>query len=124
MARTAVAITDLTINTAVAAGAGTSLDATNDHVITLAGDHSGIVLRVTNTHTAAHTVTLKAGTNPPSVREGLGDLTFSVPADTGDVFVSFEPGRYIQATGLLHIDIEANHAGKIWAYKVPKLGRM
>ncbi|MET8185720.1 hypothetical protein ABZV15_07970 [Streptomyces sp. NPDC005246] len=123
MARTDVPISNLVGNGSLADPAGTTIDATNSHSVSLASVHSEeLVLRVTNTHGSAHTVTVKAGgANPPSWRGGQGDLTVSVPATTGVVFIGpLSSSRFVQAGNVLNIDIEASHTGKITALKVPR----
>jgi len=123
MARTAVPISNLVGNGSLADPAGTTIDATNDHIISLASVHSEeLVIRVTNTDSSVHTVTLKAGgANPPAWRGGQGDLTASVAATTGVTFIGpVSSSRFQQAGGNLYIDIETGHAGKITAFKVPR----
>ncbi|MET9848876.1 hypothetical protein [Streptomyces ossamyceticus] len=123
MARTSVPISNLVGNGSLADPAGTAIDPTNDHVISLSTVHSEeLVIRVTNTHSSAHTVTLKAGgTNPPAWRGGQGDLTASVAANTGVTWIGpVSSSRFQQAGGNLYIDIEASHAGTITAFKVPR----
>lgn len=123
MARTNVPISNLVGNGSLADPAGTTLDATNDHVISIASVHAEeLVIRVTNTHSSAHTVTVKAGgTNPPAWRGGQGDVTANVAANTGVTWLGpFSSSRFQQAGSALYIDIEASHAGTITAFKVPR----
>ncbi|MFK4096721.1 hypothetical protein [Streptomyces anthocyanicus] len=123
MARTNVPISNLVGNGSLADPAGTTLDATNDHSIDVSVTHpEELIIRVTNTHSSAHTVTLKAGgTNPPAWRGGQGDLTVSVPATTGVAWLGpVSSSRFQQAGGLLHVDIESGHTGTITAFKVPR----
>ncbi|MFD9905627.1 hypothetical protein [Streptomyces sp. NPDC059063] len=120
MARTAVPYSNLVPNGNLAQPAGTALDATNDHVINSAVPEL-TVLRVTNTDGSPHTVTVKAGDNPPALAAGQGDLTVSVAATTGVQLIGpFESGRFLQANGTMEIDIEASHAGTITALRVPR----
>lgn len=120
MARTAVPYSNLVPNGNLAQPAGTALDATNDHVINAAVPEL-TVLRVTNTDGSAHTVTIKAGDNPPALAAGQGDLTVSVAATTGVQLIGpFESGRFLQNDGTLLVDIEASHAGTITALRVPR----
>jgi hypothetical protein len=123
MARTSVPISNLVGNGSLADPAGTTLDATNDHIISLSTVHSEeLLIRVTNTDTASHTVTVKAGgANPPAWRGGQGDLTATVAANTGVTWIGpVSSSRFQQAGGNLYIDIETGHAGKITAFKVPR----
>lgn len=119
MARDAVAIVDAGLNAATAWGSGTTLSATNDAVVAPGSDTQGLLLRITNTHGSDHVVTIKAGANPPAFRAGMGDLTVTVPATSGDVVVALESARFVQADGKINIDIETNHAGTIWAMRLP-----
>jgi hypothetical protein len=123
MARTNVPISSLVGNGSLADPAGTTLDATNDHAISLSSVHAEeLVIRVTNTHSSAHTVTLKAGgSNPPAWRAGQGDITASVAANTGVTFIGpVSSSRFQQAGGNLYVDIESGHTGTITAFKVPR----
>lgn len=116
MARTEVPYSDLVPNGDLADPAGTTLDDANDHVIVDA-DPELTVLRVTNTDTAAHTVTVLAGDNPPAIAAGQGNGTFSVPASGTQWFGPFESGRFLQNDGSVLIDIESAHAGAITAFR-------
>jgi hypothetical protein len=123
MARTAVAYSLLAANSNLTDPAGTNLDATNDHIINAAVPEQ-TVLRVTNTHGSDHVITVKAGTYPPAIAAGLGDLTVTVAATTGVQWIGpFESGRFLvkasDGTGVMHVDVEASHAGTITAFKVP-----
>jgi hypothetical protein len=120
MARTAVPYSNLVGNGSLADPAGTALDAANDHVIANA-DAERTLLRVTNTHTAAHNVTLKAGTYPPAIAAGQGDLVVAVPANTGVAWIGpVESGRFLQNDGSVLVDVEASHTGTITAFRLPK----
>ncbi|MCK9896963.1 hypothetical protein [Frankia sp. AgB32] len=123
MARTSIPYTTLVPNGNVAQPAGTAIDATNSHVINSARPEQ-TVLRVTNTHSSDHVITIKAGDYPPAWAAGLGDLTVTVVATTGVQFIGpFESGRFLKkntdGTAALNIDIEAAHAGTITAFLVP-----
>ncbi|WP_371538393.1 hypothetical protein OG210_21905 [Streptomyces sp. NBC_00466] len=123
MARIAVPISNLVGNGSLADPAGTTIDATNSHSISLASVHpEELLIRVTNTDSSAHVVTVKAGgTNPPAWRGGQGDLTVSVPATTGVVFIGpLSSSRFAQAGNVLNLDIVSGHAGKVTVFKVPR----
>lgn len=120
MARTAVPYSTLPGNAALTDPAGTALDATNDHVIANA-ETERTLLRVTNTHGSPHVFTVKAGTYPPALASGQGDLAVTVAATTGVQWIGpFESGRFLQNDGSLLLDVEAAHAGTITAFKLPK----
>ncbi|MFI5974798.1 hypothetical protein [Streptomyces sp. NPDC051452] len=123
MARTAVPLSNLVGNGSLADPAGTTLDATNDHSIDVAVTHpEEIVIRVTNTHSSDHTVTVKAGgSNPPVWRGGQGDITATVTATSGVTWIGpLSSSRFLQAGNVLYVDIESGHTGKITAFKVPR----
>ncbi|HEY9476476.1 MAG TPA: hypothetical protein VIS06_21830 [Mycobacteriales bacterium] len=120
MARTAVAYSNLVANSNLADPAGTTIDATNSHVIDAAQPEL-TVLRVTNTAASDKVVTVKAGPNPPALAGGLGDLAVTVVATSGVQWIGpFESGRFIQADGSMLVDIASGHAGKITAFLVPR----
>lgn len=119
MARTAVPYSPLVPNSNLADPAGTTLDATNDHVIAAARPEQTF-LRVTNTSGADRIVTIKAGDYPPAWAAGLGDLAVTVAATTGVQWIGpFESGRFLQNNGTLEIDVVASHTGTITAFLVP-----
>lgn len=120
MPRDAVAVTDLAANAGVAAPAGTAISPTNGANIANFGDGGRVVVRVTNTNGTDRTVTVKAGVNPPSVREGLGDLAVVVAATSGVKYLVLETARFQKADGSIDIDFEASMAGNISALRIPK----
>lgn len=120
MARDAVAITALASGAATATPVGTTITPANGANIAAVGDTNRLVVRVTNTAGAEHTVTFKAGTsNPPAVRKGLGDLAIPVAA-SGDVMVILESARFEKPDGSIDVDYETGFTGKISAVRVPK----
>ncbi|MDQ3578183.1 MAG: hypothetical protein M3443_11410 [Actinomycetota bacterium] len=120
MARTNVPKSLWVGNSNLADPAGTALDPTNDHVIA-AAPSDRLMLRVTNTHSSAHPVVVKAGAYPPAIASGQGDLSVSVAATTGVQWIGpLESGRFIQADGSIYVDIEAAHAGTVTAFVMPK----
>lgn len=120
MARTAVAYSNLTANSALTDPAGTTIDQTNGMVINSAKPEQTL-LRVTNTDGSAHNVILRGGDYPPALASGQGDLTVSVAATTGVQFLGpFESGRFLQSNGSMEVDFAASFAGKITAFLVPR----
>ena len=119
MARTAVTYSSLVANSNLADPAGTALDATNDHTIA-SSEPERTLLRVTNTHSADHAITVKAGSYPPAIAAGLGDLSVTVAATSGVQWLGpFESGRFLQSDGSLHIDVPTGMTGTITAFLVP-----
>lgn len=120
MPRDAVAITDLASGAGTTQPAGTAVNPANDANIAAVGDTSRLLVRVTNTSAADRDVVFKAGANPPAVRAGLGDLTVTVPATTGDKLVVLESARFKKADGSIDVDFPASHTGIISAVRMPK----
>ena len=129
MARTKIAISDLTANAGTDTPAGTTIDA----ALVTAGAYvdldecppEELVLRITNTHGVAHIVTIPKGDNPPSTVAGA--ITKSVGATTGDVLIGPFTGAKIAQAGsaaedshTMHVDFVTDHAGKITALRVPR----
>lgn len=121
MPRTPVTVTLLTANAGTAEPAGNAADPTNGHSVDPAGPTDLILIRVANTSAGAKNATIKAGANPPALEAGQGDLVVSVPATTGvRWFGPLVSGRFIQANGLINVDLEAATTGTVTAYRVPK----
>lgn len=120
MPRDAVTITSLTSGTAVAQPAGTTITPANGANIPNVGDSSRVLIRVTNTNGSDRVVTFKAGTNPPALRAGVGDLAVTVPATTGERLVVLESARFVKADGSIDVDFGASMAGIISAVRLPK----
>lgn len=100
--------------------AGTAINPANGANIPGAGDSGKLLIRVTNTNASNRTVTVKAGNNPPALRSGLGDLTITVPATTGDTLIVVESARFMQADGSINVDFGASMTGIISAVRLPK----
>jgi hypothetical protein len=127
MARTNLPLTSLIANGSIADVAGTTIDVTNGMNVAIpttaipSGPHlDKLVLRVANTAVADKVVTVKAGSNPPAFRAGLGDLTATVVASTGVRFIGpFDISRFVQADGSLNIDFGSGMTGTITAFICP-----
>jgi len=124
MARTAVTVTTLTGNAAVADVTDTTIDATNSHKITPPAGAmvEDLVLRITNTTASTKVATVKAGANPPA-SDAPADLAVSLTAGnvTAQVkFVRLESGRYVQNNGDVNVDIAAGMTGTIGAFYCPR----
>lgn len=120
MARDAVTVTTLASGVASTTPAGTAINTTNGAIIAAAGDTARLLIRITNTNGTNRVATVKAGVNPPAIRQGIGDLAITVPATTGDVSVVVESARFMQADGSLWIDFAASMAGICSAVRLPK----
>lgn len=121
MARTAVPVTAISLNTGTVSS-GTAIDTSNGHVLTLPDD-GRFILEVDNTGTVATaTLTIKAGDNPPAALAGLGDTTFVVGTSGKHrgIFL-LETARYMQNDGTINIDAGSGFsAGTIAAYSLPR----
>lgn len=120
MARVAVPVTSMSINDGTVS-AGTAIDTTNHHVLTLPDD-GRVLIEVDNTGTvAAATVTVKAGENPPAVAEGQGDLAVAIgTSGKHREIIIIETARFMQAAGTVNIDAAGFSAGTIAAYSLPR----
>lgn len=123
MARSAITVTDLTapanpLVPSVTDPAGTTVDQANGNTITGVRPEV-LVLRVANTSGAAVNVIVRAGALPLAESSGQGDLTVSVAATTGVVWLGpFESARFLQADGSVSVDYATGFAGKVTAFKV------
>lgn len=128
MARTAVTVTTMTPNTVaafVAGTTGTSIDATNSHVITPPAGCpiEELLLVVTNTTASTKAATVLAGDTPPALEQGLGDLSISLTDGSTtpqSAFVSLGSGRFAQSDGTINVDIAASMTGKIACFRIPR----
>ena len=119
MARDSVAITGLTLSGGVAEPGGTAIVPANGASIPAGGDTRKLVIRVTNTHGSDHTVTIRAGVNPPAFRQGIGDAEVTVAASTGVQYLTVESARFIQSDGSVHLDFDTGMTGKVMAFRLP-----
>jgi hypothetical protein len=127
MARTAITVTTLTPNTPAALPAGTNIDATNNHSITLArpATPGKLILVVKNTTASTKTVTVKAGANPPATSSGAGDMTALSLTDGSTtpqygIIGPFAASRYLQADGTINVDVASGMTGTIAAIYIPR----
>lgn len=122
MARTAITINSMAFNTATADPAGTSADATNDHVITPTKPISKILLRVSHTAASEKDLTVLAGDNPPAVAAGQGNLEVAFAAGNVTPVVKWfvlSSDRFQQDNGEIHIDLESGFTGTLTAFLMP-----
>ncbi|MFH0980113.1 MAG: hypothetical protein V2A79_01060 [Planctomycetota bacterium] len=125
MANTAVAATQLVLNTAALytpGTTGTAIDHANTHVITPAGRTGKLVIVACNTTNAEKIVTVVAGDNPPADAQGLGTTTITLAA--GNViptlgYLVIESARFLQNDGTIQVTVAANMTGFLSAYQLP-----
>lgn len=128
MARTAISTTSLTaetVNAVVLASMGVAIDATNSHSVTLAAgvDPRDCFIFVYHTTGSTKTATIKAGANPPAVRQGGGDLVGSFTDGSTTPTLAIIPlssSRFAQTDGTYNIDIAASMTGRIACFKMPR----
>ncbi|MFM9616853.1 hypothetical protein ACKI14_02685 [Streptomyces turgidiscabies] len=123
MPRTAVSYTPLVPNGHLTDVAGTTIDATlvTNGVVINNVDPEHTVIRVTNTHSAAHNVTVKAGSGSAAWMAGQGDLVQSVALTTGVEWLGpFTSARFQQQGTKLYVDFAAGHTGAITVFKLPR----
>src|SRR5581483_343518 len=124
MSRTPVPTTELVVNSNIADPAGTAVDPTNGHIISVAPLPAGAQLEElhiesNSTFAGAKTFTFKAGANPPALSAGQGDLVVSLNAVVGHVG-PFSSSRFAQKDGSIWIDVQAGATGTIKAFHVPR----
>lgn len=123
MPRTAVSYTPLVPNGHLTDVAGTTIDATlvTNGVVINSVDPEHTVIRVTNTHSAAHDVTVKAGSGSAAWMAGQGDLVQSVALTTGVEWLGpFTSARFQQQGTKIYVDFAAGHTGAITVFKLPR----
>jgi hypothetical protein len=127
MARTAVPLSVLIPNGELADPAGTSVTAgagNGGQIPDVSPNRRQsfpelIMLRIANASGSTGTATVKAGTNPPSLAAGQGDLTSTnILTATSRFMGPFESGRFIQPDGSLIV--ETTQAMTITAFKFPR----
>ena len=74
-----------------------------------------LVVRVANTHSSAHAVTIRAGDSLyPAVLSGLGDLAVTVALTSGVTeFPALQSARFEQSDGSLLIDFATGFTGTL-----------
>ncbi|PJN24057.1 hypothetical protein [Kitasatospora sp. CB02891] len=119
MARTALPYSNLVPNSSLADPAGTALTsgAGNGGQIAKALPELTL-LRLSNASGGSGTATLKAGTYPPALAAGLGDLTVTVANSATQWIGPFESGRFLQGDSSLVI--ETSVAMTATAFRVPR----
>ena len=102
----ALTVTDLVANSSLARPAADAID-TNGTVPIAAADLKGaaerLVIEVTEDNTRALTVTIAAGDNPPSVRQGKGALTVAIAQNACKLIGPLEPARFLQDDGTINV---------------------
>jgi len=127
MARTPVPVTKIGYASLTNSGAGTALDPTNGHVVSVKGIKTRkLWFRATQTAAATKNLTVKAGGAvnttigaDPAWKSASGDLVLVLPATTGDVLFTIDPARHMQSDGTILMDVAAAAVGALWAWVLP-----
>ena len=117
MARDAVTVTPIPLNSSVDEAAGTTIVVANGASVDCGGDTSNLVIEIRNTDGTDRVATVKAGVGPTA---GYGDLEITVAATSGVELLALESARFGQADGKIYIDFAASFAGTIAAYRLPQ----
>lgn len=124
MARTAVPYSNLVPNGNLADPAGTSVTsgAGNGGQIPATSSARAVpeltIIRAVNASGGSGTATVLAGTYPPALAAGQGNLAVTV-ANSGTQWIGpFESGRFMQSDG--SIIVETSVAMTLTAFKVPR----
>ena len=121
MADTAVHLTTLTANTAVADPTGTTLVAGNNHVIDCStSPPEELLIRIKQTDASARVATITAGDNPPASSAGQGALTKSMAQNEVWWVGPLTSARFLQDNGTVIVTVAASFAGTIEAFRVPR----
>lgn len=122
MANTAVHVTSMTRNTALANPAGTAIVAANTHSITPTKATGKVLIRITNTTASTKIATITVGDNPPSDAAGQGvlDISLTDGSTTPQIaFVVVEGARFLQDDGTIVITVASGMTGFIEAIQLP-----
>lgn len=87
----------------VVAETADTLDPGNGHTIDPAGYQSVILALHVSASTNGDDLVVEAGDNPPAVRQGIGDLTYTFTGGAKELVLKLETARFIQDDGLIHI---------------------
>lgn len=119
MARGAKAVSKLAHNSAFdsgAAGVYTTIDPTNGHALTAAGNERAgtVILHVKNTTASQKKVTVKENGHAPG-----GDLIVAIPASSERMILLRDDASFEQSGGDFWVDFEAGMTGTFACYVLP-----
>jgi hypothetical protein len=100
----------------------TAIDQANGMFIATDGRTHRYLIHVKNTNGAGQNAIIRAAaTTLPyeAFRQGLGDLTVSLAATTGEKMIVVDSARFVQPGGNLNVDFDAGTAGSVAVYKLP-----
>lgn len=95
----------------------TTIDSTlvTNGVVIANANPDKLVIRVANTHSAAHAVTVRAGDSLiPAWMKDQGDLAVTVALTSGVTeFAGLDSARFLQSDGSIHIDLATGFTGTL-----------
>ena len=114
-----LAVTSLAAGNAVAPPAVQTID--TNATINVPGGHAmdRLCIRLVNAAVNAIDVTLRAGTNPPSLI--ARDLVVTVPASSTRIVSAFESGRFVKADGTFDVTFQAASGAPSLTIEILKL---
>ena len=118
MARDAVTVTTVALDTAVVRPAGLTVTAANGATIAAGGNTRNLLVEFNQTDATARVATIVKGAGIQAVRAGLGNLV-TVGTQNVPEYVVIESARFAQADGAIHIDFHGSWAGTVRAYRLP-----
>lgn len=113
-----IALSQLVPNSTVVQPTPATMDATNI-ISAQRVPLEEIVLRIV-VATAATTVTVKAGDNPPSLSAGQGDLVLTALAVGTHLVGPFTSARFVQSDGTLNVDSATPANTTLTALRMPR----
>ncbi|HEY7825023.1 MAG TPA: hypothetical protein VIG24_19440 [Acidimicrobiia bacterium] len=123
MARTAVDITNVTLDAATNSPTGATIVAADGAIIDAGGDFENLAIRITHTAAAEYDATIVAPTDSPqAVRSSLGSLVVPFAAGNSTAvtkYIAVEGARFAQSDGSIHVDFESAFTGTIAALRLP-----
>ena len=126
MARTAVTLNTLAESTFTTAPTPTSFAAADGASIDVGGYTEGVLLRFsyTSSASAVSAITVKAGSNPPAFRAGVGDLVLSTSGSNASAVAKDlaieDSARFIQSDGKIYVDCDTALTTTLSAIRLPK----
>lgn len=117
MARTDKAVTVL-VNGQAVQGAFSAVDQANGMRLVGIGKYADVQVVVRNTAVAAKNVIVRAGSAEYG-RASVGDATYAVPANTGEVYIFPETARHQQHDESINVDFESGFTGTIAVFTTP-----
>jgi hypothetical protein len=116
-----VPLTPLVVNTPSASvlAAGSAIAAADTFEIDCRNRTDDLVLVFQNTGAGNSVITVNAGVDPPSKREGIGNLVTPAIATTECRVLTLEGGRFIQANGKITGSVATNGV-RAFAFRIPR----